>query len=275
MASKSYGWDVNNIAKISPKMAKKQPFFDFFRFSQKLSIRFERNFLQLFYTTLESYMCNGIKIVWLGYEKHSQKWPKNSQFSTFFGFLKNCSIRFERNFLQLFYAILESYMCNFIKFVWLECEKQPNLAQKWPKNSHFSIFSQTVHTIRTKASQKEKDLSRLLYRICGSGFVFFSTDLFNQNFKFLKNCPYDFHEILHSHSTPKGAPACAKASKSYCWDVRNIAKCSPKMTKKVIFRLFSIFSKTVQTIRTKFSTVIPHHNRVLYVQWHQNSTAGM
>ena len=65
-ASKSYGLDVRNIAKFSPKMAKKQPFFDFFRFSQKLSIRFERNFLQLFYTILESYMCNGIKIVWLG-----------------------------------------------------------------------------------------------------------------------------------------------------------------------------------------------------------------
>ena len=71
-ASKSYGWDVRNIAKISPKMAKKQSFFDFFRFSQKLSIRFERNFLQLFYTILESYMCNGIKIIWLGCEKHSQ-----------------------------------------------------------------------------------------------------------------------------------------------------------------------------------------------------------
>ena len=71
-ASKSYGWDVRNIAKISPKMAKKQPFFDFFRFSQKLSIRFERNFLQIFCTILESYMCNGIKIVWLGCGKHSQ-----------------------------------------------------------------------------------------------------------------------------------------------------------------------------------------------------------
>ena len=72
MASKSYGWHVRNITKFSPKMAKKQPFFDFFRFSQKLSIRFERIFLQLFYTILESYMCNGIKIVWLGCEKHSQ-----------------------------------------------------------------------------------------------------------------------------------------------------------------------------------------------------------
>ena len=101
MASKSYGWDVRNIAKISPKMAKKQPFFDF-RFSQKLSIRFERNFLQIFYTILESYMCNGIKIVWLG------------------------------------------------------CEKQPKLAQKWSKKGHFST--------------SEKNLSRLLYRTCGSGF---------------------------------------------------------------------------------------------------------
>ena len=124
MASKSYGWDVRNIAKITPKKAKKQSFFDFFRFPQKLSIRFKRNFLQLFYTILESYMCNGIKIVWLGCEKHGQNYPKNGQ-------------------------------------------------------------------------------------------------------------------------------------------------------KTVIFRLFSVFSKTVHTIRTKFSTVILHHIRVLYVQWHQNRMAGM
>ena len=54
MTSKLCGWDVRNIAKIIPKMAKKQPFSDFFRFSQKLSIRFERNFLQLFYELLKS-----------------------------------------------------------------------------------------------------------------------------------------------------------------------------------------------------------------------------
>ena len=129
-ASKSYGWDVRNIAKISPKMAKIQPFFDFFRFSQKLSIRFERNFLQLFYTILESYMCNGIKNVWLGCEKQpklSQKWPKNSHFSIFFRFSQKLSIRFERNFLQSFYTILWSFMCNFIKFVWLRCEKHSQI----------------------------------------------------------------------------------------------------------------------------------------------------
>ena len=115
--SKSYGWDVRNIAKIIPKIAKKQPFFEFFQFSQKLSVRFERTFLQLFYTILESYMCNGIK--------------------------------------------------------------------------------------------------------------------------------------------------------TYGWDVRNIAKISPKKAKKrSFFDFFSIFSKTVHTIRTKFSTVILHHIRVLYLHWH-------
>ena len=125
-ASKSYGWDVRNIAKISPKMAKKQPFFDFFRFSQKLSIRFERNFLQLFYTILESYMCNGIKIVWLGcvnIANISPKMTKKQPFFDFFRFSQKLSIRFERNFLQIFYTILESYMCNGIKIVWLGCEK--------------------------------------------------------------------------------------------------------------------------------------------------------
>ena len=130
MASKSYGWDVRNIAKISPKMAKKQPFFDFFRFSQKLSVRFERNFLQLFYTILESYMCNFFKFVWLGFEKHakfSPKMAKKQPFFDFFCFSQKLSIRFERNFLQLFYTILESYMCNFIKFVWLGCEKHSQI----------------------------------------------------------------------------------------------------------------------------------------------------
>ena len=94
MASKSYGWDVRNMAKISPKMAKKQPFFDFFRFSQKLSIRFERNFLQSFYTILWSFMCNFIKFVWLRCEKQpnlAQKWPKKQSFFDFFDFLTNCS----------------------------------------------------------------------------------------------------------------------------------------------------------------------------------------
>ena len=65
------------------------------------------------------------------------------------------------------------------------------------------------------------------------------------------------------------------ASKSYVGDVRNIAKINIQMAKKVIFRLYSNFSKTVHTIRTKFSTVILHYIRVLFVEWYQNSMAGM
>ena len=150
MASKSYGWDVRNIAKISPKMAKKQPFFDFFRFSQKLSIRFERNFLQSFYT------------------------------------------------------VLWSFMCNFIKFVLLRCEKQAKFSPKMAKKQSFfvfSIFSQTVHTIRTNASQKEKDLSRLLYRICGSGF---SPDLFMKITNFSKTVHTIFTKFCTVILHPKG-----------------------------------------------------------------------
>ena len=122
--------------------------------------------------------------------------------------------------------------------------------------------------IRTKASQKEKDLSRLLYRICGSGS---SPDLFMKISTLSKTVHTIFVQFC-SHSTSKWAPACSKASKSFDWNERNIAKISPETA---IFRLFAIFSKTVHAIRAKFSTVILHYIRVLYVQWHQNRMGGM
>ena len=102
---------------------------------------------------------------------------------------------------------------------------------------------------------------------------FFFSRPFHENFKFLKNCPYDFHKILHSLSTLKGAPVYSKASKSYDWSLRNIAKTSPKWPKIAQIQpffdffhcfkncpydsneilcshsttFFSIFSKTVHT----------------------------
>ena len=51
-------------------------------------------------------------------------------------------------------------------------------------------------------------------------------------FSNFSNCPYDFNKILHSHSTPEGAPVCAMASKLYDWDLRIKAKISPKLPKK-------------------------------------------
>ena len=84
-------------------------------------------------------------------------------------------------------------------------------------------------------------------------------------FDFLKNCPYDSNEIFYSHSTPYYGPLCANLLNSYGWDVRNIDKFSPKITKKNCYvSIFSIFSKTVHTIRTKASQKEKDLSRPLY-----------
>ena len=87
-------------------------------------------------------------------------------------------------------------------------------------------------------------------------FCFFFSQPFMKISNFLKTVHTIFKKNLHSRSTPKEAPACANASKLYEWNVRNIAKISPKLAKKQPFLEFLIFAKTVHTIRTKFSTVI-------------------
>ena len=78
--------------------------------------------------------------------------------------------------------------------------------------------------------------------------------IFHFFFDFIRNFLYDSNEIFYSHSTPYYGPLCAISLNSYGWDVRNIAQKWPKK----IFD-FSIFSKTVHTIKTKFSIVILHH----------------
>ena len=66
---------------------------------------------------------------------------------------------------------------------------------------------------------------------------FFLSRPFNEKSKFLENCPYDFHIILHSHSTSEGAPACAMTSRSYDWDSSESEEKRPKS----IPWLFSVF----------------------------------
>ena len=83
---------------------------------------------------------------------------------------------------------------------------------------------------------------RLLVQSCCFFFVFF-LPTFYENFKFLENCPYDFQEFLHTQSAPKGTSACAMASNNYDWKVRNIAKTSPKMVKKLPLFDFFRFSR--------------------------------
>ena len=131
MASKLIGWKLRNIARSSPEKIKKQPFLNFFQVLQKLSLRFERSFLQSFYTTPDSYMCNGNKFVCLWFEKHGQKNPRSDQ-KNIFGIcnsLKN-SVRFEGSFSKTLYAILGSSVCNGKKVVWLWSDKH-SWKQHW------------------------------------------------------------------------------------------------------------------------------------------------
>ena len=118
---------LRKLAQKWPKLAQKQSFFDFFQFSQKLSIRFERNFPQSFFTILESYMCNGIKIVWLGCEKHSQIQPKIDQKTVIFHFFLSIFSKTVHTIRTKFSTVILHHIMvlfvHFIKFVWLGCEK--------------------------------------------------------------------------------------------------------------------------------------------------------
>ena len=61
--SKSYDWIVTNIAKICPKTAKISPEAAIFHFFFDFLKNCPNDSNEIFYTILESYMCNGIKIV--------------------------------------------------------------------------------------------------------------------------------------------------------------------------------------------------------------------
>ena len=68
----------------------------------------------------------------------------------------------------------------------------------------FCFFAESISRIFELSiiRSRKKFFDNLCNRAVFLCFFFFR--LFHENFKFLKNCPYDFHEILHSHSTPKG-----------------------------------------------------------------------
>ena len=151
-----------------------------FQISQKLSIRFSRNFAQSFYIHPKGPLRvqrhqNRMAGMWETAKISPKMAKKQSFFDFFFDFLKNCP--YDSN--EIFYSLSTPYygpLCaiSLISYGW-DVRNIAKFSPKMAKKSHFSIFSifsQTVHTIRTKASQKEKDLSRLLYRICGSGLIF-------------------------------------------------------------------------------------------------------
>ena len=86
---------------------------------------------------------NSMTVMWETFPKLTQKWPKNH---CSFDFLK-LFLRFERNFPQLFYAILEFYMCQASKLYGWDLRNKakvsPKMTKKWPVLD-FSIFSSST-----------------------------------------------------------------------------------------------------------------------------------
>ena len=242
------------MAKINPKMAKKQTIFDFFRFSQKLFKRLEGIFQQTFYAIIESHMFNGIKFVWLWGEKwakFSPKTVKKPSFFDFFQFSQKLSIPFERLFLQSFHAILWSFMCNFIKFGWWDVRNVAKINRRGPKINRFLFF---FWFSRKLSIRFERNFVQSFYTILWCfvcyfiKFVLLRCKQHNQSqpkngqktvnfrlFWFLQKLSIRFDDNFYSRSTTYYGPLCAISINSYSWDVRNVAKINPKMSKKQPF----------------------------------------
>ena len=118
MASKSYGWDVRNITKISPKMAKKQSFFDFFDFRKNCqynSNEFLYSASTLYYGPLCSMSLNSYGWDVRNITKINPKMAKKQSFVDFFDFRKNCpynSNEFLYSASTLYYGPLCSMSLN-------------------------------------------------------------------------------------------------------------------------------------------------------------------
>ena len=137
MASKSHDCDLTNIARSSIKMTEKQPSSNFLQFSQILSWRFERTFLQSFYTLLRSNVCNGINIECLGSDKQPKVAPKWHKFLFWnVSIISNTVLTIRTKLPIAFIHQIESFMCNGIKFVWMplrnKTKSTPKVTRKWP-----------------------------------------------------------------------------------------------------------------------------------------------
>ena len=204
MASKSHDCDLTNIARSSIKMTEKQPSSNFLQFSQILSWRFERTFLQSFYTLLRSNVCNGINIECLGSDKQPKvapKWPKFLFWTV--SIFSNTVLTIRTKLPIAFIHQIESFLCDGIKIVWMRLRNKtkstPKVIRKWP----IVVFN--------------------FFQKMSSGWNVISTDI--------------------SHSTPFKCPMRAMASKSHNCDLTNIARSSIKVTGKQPSSNFLQFSQ--------------------------------
>ena len=128
-------------------------FFNFFKYCRYDSSYFPIAFLHQIRVLYVQWHQN-----WMRFRnktKSSPKWPGKGQLRTPSVFSKNVNA-IERNFLQSFYTVLGSYVCNGIKIVWLwsnkHSKKESKNYQKTTSFDLFTNFSKTVLTDRTKFS---------------------------------------------------------------------------------------------------------------------------
>ena len=173
---------------------------------------------------------------------------KKQSIFDFFWFLQKLSKRLKRNFLQTFYAILESHMFNGIKIVWL-------WGEKWAKFSPKMVKKQSLFDFFRFSRKLSIPFERFFYShstsyycpLCAISLNSDGWDVRNiakikrrgtknqpvfDYFDFHKNCPFDSNEFLYSPSTLYYGLLGVASSRLNCCDVNNITKVSPKMAKK-------------------------------------------
>ena len=160
---------------------------------------------------------------------------------------------------------------NLLYKSWPQQQNSNYLRTEWPSLLNISFESSTlvlslnfqpcsgIYLVFTGNVFRSRKKFSTTYAIVS----FFSPDLFMKISNFSKTVNTIFIKFWTVILHPKGS-LCALGIKIVWLECEKHSENQPKNGQKtVIFRLFSIFSKTVHTIRTKFSPVILHHIRVL------------
>ena len=177
-------------------------------------------------------------------------------------------------------------MCNGIKIVCLWGDKQPKLAINDQEMANWEILQFFLKTSRRSNEIFYSHFTPFLGPLCAMSSKPFDCDLTNivkSSPKVTKKQPVlnilqlfqilalQFERnFLQSIYTILGSYVCNGFKIVFLWSHKHSKKESKNDQKTTSFDLFTSFSNTVLTVRTKFSAVILNDISVLKVQWHQN-----
>ena len=214
MALRLYDWDLTKQPKVAPKWPKETS-FGLFSTSSETDLTIRTKFCLVFFTILESFICNGIKIIWLRFKKQNQKEPQSYQETAcceLLIFFQKLSKRFERS-------------------IFSHSHRTTVLFVQWQKSSGSGLRNIAKNSPKTT----KKSISDI--------------------FQFSQNSAY---KIFYSRSMPYWSPICAMYSKFYGCDLRYIARRSPEWTKKwkPLSDFFLIFSNASLRFERKFLVML-------------------